>query len=285
MDIVVQTMAGVFNNDEARAAVVALTKPVSLSDLASSFANVSLGVMPNGEMQLALQAVANRSAVGALTPAQALQAAVDLTDTTTAVSVETYQFFLGAAPSLAGLAALSKAFADGGGYAGLNGENRFIAQSVAIATQNAQAKSDFAAAYGALDYAAAAQKAYGVIVGAEAASQAGIDMAAAVAWFSRPDNISYLKAFIAANTALKSVTDLDLAVKAAIVGEILYAATTWSVGGGVGAYASASNALLRDLAAHGATAHDNPNGVDLFAFYGHPSAEAVKLAGAPVETH
>jgi hypothetical protein len=44
---------------------------------------------------------------------------------------------------------------------------------------------------------------------------------------------------------------------------------------------------LQDLASHGSIAYDNPNGIDLFAFYGHASAEAqaVKLAGAPLETH
>jgi hypothetical protein len=285
IDIAAQNAAGAITNDQAMAQAKALLTPVTMTDVTLRLANVDLGASISGADGVTLQAILNKNAAGLLTPDQAMQAVVDIADTTTTVGVETYQFFTGVAPSKAGLVALGQVYAAGGSQAGLNGENRYIAQSVALATQNADATTAFTSAYGALDYAAATRKAYGVIVGSTAAKAAGIDIDAAATYLSRPENVSYLTNFIKANTGLTSVADIDLGVKAAIVGEILYAATTWNSGSGVGPYANAANALMLDLAADGAITYDNARGIDLFSTYGHAAVEtqAVKLAGAPLE--
>ncbi|MGH1557085.1 hypothetical protein ACRAWD_03330 [Caulobacter segnis] len=62
-----------------------------------------LSTAPTAAQTLTLQALANQNASGTLTNDQALASTVDLaSDATTAVSVGTYEFFLGFAPSEAG---------------------------------------------------------------------------------------------------------------------------------------------------------------------------------------
>jgi S-layer protein len=57
---------------------------------------------------------------------------------------------------------------------------------------------------------------------------------------------------VKANTpAGTSAADIDLAVKAAIVGEIMYIATTYNNGAGLGSYATATTNLIKDLSDDG----------------------------------
>lgn len=240
------------------------------TQLQTFFTNANAGTAPSAAQTLTLTALANQNAAGTLTDAQALAQTIDLaSDTTTAVSVETYAFFTGTAPSQAGLAYLNAAFVGTGAQAGLNGENRFIAQSVALALGNTAAKTSFSATYGSLSVADATKAAYNIIVGNAAAAAAGINVDAAVAYLTSASSIAYYTSYVKANLpATTSAADLDLAVKAAIVGEIMYTATTYNNGAGVGSYATATTNLIKDLADDGVLTANNSAGINLFTAYG-----------------
>jgi S-layer protein len=244
----------------------------SLVQLQAYFKNANAGVDPTAAQNQGLLAIVNANAAGG-SDAVALQQTLDLaSDTTTAVSVQTYQFFLGFAPSAEGLAALNKAYTGSGAQANLNGENRYIAQSVSLALQNSTAKAAFSAAYGSLSQADAATQAYNVIVGSAAATAAGINIANAVAFLTSASSIAYYTAFVKANVPGIADADVPLAVKAAIVGEIIYQATifggTPSGGPGVGSYSTVTTNLIKDLSDDGILTYNNVAGVDLFGSYG-----------------
>ncbi|OYW98273.1 MAG: hypothetical protein B7Z12_20135, partial [Caulobacter vibrioides] len=254
----------------------------TLTQLQTFFTNANAGTAPTAAQLTGLQGIANQNATGALSDAQALQSAIDMgSDVTTAVSISTYQFFLGFAPSVAGLKALNAAYTGSGAQAGLNGENRFIAQSVALALQNAGAKTAFSAAYGSMSYADATAAMYNVIIGNTAAAAAGVNVANAVAFLSSAASIAYYEAFVKANVPGLAAADVSLAVKAALVGEIIYQATIFNNGAGLGSYATASNNLVKDLADDGALTADNANGIALFDNYGvSPVAQTLTLTTA-----
>ena len=244
----------------------------TLAQLTTFFTNANAGTAPTSAQLAGLQGIANQNATGALVDAAALQATINLaSDATTAVSVQTYQFFLGFAPSQEGLAALNTAYVGSGSQAGLNGENRYIAQAVSLATQNADAKAAFAGTYGSLSYADATAAIYNVIVGNAAAADAGINVSAAVAFLSSQASIDYYTAFVKANVpgmATASAADLKLGVLAALAGEIIYQATVFNNGAGVGSYATAANNLVKDLADDGVLTANNVAGINLFGSYG-----------------
>jgi S-layer protein len=242
----------------------------TVDQLSTFFKNANAGTAPTAAQTLQLQAFANQNAAGTLTNDQAFASTVDLaSDTTTAVSVGTYEFFLGYAPSQAGLTSLNSAYVGTGAQAGLNGENRFIAQSVSLALQNTTAKAAFNTSYGSLSVADATRAAYNIIIGNATATAAGVNVENAIAYLTSATSIAYYTAFVKANVpGLTTAADIDLAVKAAIVGEILYAATSYNFGAGLGSYASATTTLIKDLADDGVLAANNANGIDLFAAYG-----------------
>ena len=241
----------------------------TLTQLQTFFKNANAGTDPTAAQTQILQGIVNSNATGSLSEPQAFQATVDLaSDSTTAVSVGTYAFFLGFAPSKAGLAALNAAYVGTGAQANLNGENRFIAQSVSLALQNATAKANFSAAYGSGSVAEATKAAYNVIIGSAAAAAANINVDNSVAYLTSASSIAYYTAFVKANVPGLSAADLDLAVRAAIVGEILFQATNYNNGAGIGSYAAATTTLIKDLADDNTLAADNNAGIDLFASYG-----------------
>lgn len=241
----------------------------TLANLTTFFTNANAGTAPTTAQTLTLTALANQNAAGTLTDVQAQAQTIDLAaDITTSVGIETYAFFAGVAPSQAGIAAINAAFVGTGAQASLNGENRFIAQSIALATLNTTYKASFTASYGALSVADATKAAYNIIVGNTAAAAAGINIDAAVAYLTSAASIAYYSAFVKANTGLTAAADLDLAVKAAIIGEILYTSTTFNNGAGVGSYATATTNLLKDLADDGSLVANNTAGINLLTAYG-----------------
>lgn len=254
----------------------------TLTQLTTFFTNANAGTAPTAAQLTGLQSIANQNATGTLSDAQALQSAIDLgSDITTAVSVQSYQFFLGFAPSVAGLKALNAAYVGSGAQAGLNGENRFIAQAVSLALQNPTAKASFTAAYGSSSVADATAAAYNVIIGNAAAAAAGVNVANAVAFLSSAASVAYYEAFVKANVPGLAAADVALAVKAAIVGEIIYQATIFNNGAGLGSYATAANNLVKDLADDGALTADNASGIALFDNYGvSPVAQTLTLTAA-----
>jgi S-layer protein len=150
-----------------------------------------------------------------------LRRSILLRDTTTAVSVDTYAFFTGVAPSQAGIAALNAAYVGTGSQANLNGENRFIAQSVALALGNTAAKTAFAASYGSLDHRR--RDGQRLQRHRRQPNRCRLTPPLAVAFLSSAASVAYYTNFVKANVpslATGSAADIDLAVKAAIVGEI-----------------------------------------------------------------
>lgn len=239
----------------------------TVDQLSTFFKNANAGTGPTAAQTLTLQALANQNAAGTLTNDQALSATVDLAaDSTTGVSVGAYQFFLGYAPSEAGLASLNAAYVGTGSQASLNGESRFIAQSISLALQNPTAKANFANAYGSLSVEDATKAAYNIIIGNAAAAAAGIDVSKSIAFLT--GQTAYYTAFVKQVLPGLSAEDQALAVKAAIIGEILFVATSYNNGAGLGSYATATTALIKDLADDGHLVANNANGVDLFANYG-----------------
>ncbi len=247
------------------------------AQLTEFFTNANAGTGPNQAQQLALQGLLNDNQSGVSNDATFAKTVDLASDSTLAVSVGTYQFFLGYAPSQAGLTALNAAYVGSGAQAGLNGENRFIAQSVALALQNATAKANFTASYGSLSVEAATKAAYLIIIGQAAATANNVNVDASVAYLASASAQAYYTAFIKANVPGIAAADLALAVKAAIIGEILFQATSYNNGAGIGSYAQASTNLVKDLAADNVLTNDNVSGIDLLGKYGNTNGGGQSL--------
>lgn len=249
------------------------------AQLVSAYTSANLGKAPDAATTLTLDAYATQTLPGgSLSDTQALTNTLKLLNGTTAVAVETYQFFTNRAPSAAGLAYLVNSATNTSDlndayYAKFGNENRFINFSINLATGSGEGATAFAASYGntataTVSYAQVVASAYDKIIGNAAATAAGVDVAASVAFFSRQANIDYLTAFVKANTGYTAAADIDLAVKAALIGEILNAATV----SGIGIYATSTNALLVDLS-DGTLTTDTTNGVNILTAY--PNAGGV----------
>ena len=237
------------------------------AQLVTAYTNANLGKAPDAATTLTLDAYASQSAVGGISDAVALANTLKLVNNTTAVAVETYQFFTGRAPSAAGLTYLVNSTTNTSDlndayYSKFAQENRFINFSINLATGSGEGATAFAAAYGSVSYAQTVATAYDKIIGNATATAAGVDVAAAVAYLSRAENVAYLTNFVKANTGLTAAADIDLAVKAALIGEILNAATV----SGIGAYAAGTKALIADLS-DGALSTDASTGVNILAAY------------------
>lgn len=236
-------------------------------ELVAKYTAANLGKAPDAATTLALNAMETQTQNGGLSDDAALTNALKLVNSTTAVAIETYQFFVGHAPSAAGLSYLVNSSANANDlndayFAKFSAENRFINFSINLATGSGEGAAAFAAAYSSVSYADTVATAYDKIIGNAVATAAGVDVAASVAFFSRAENITYLTNFVKANTGLTTTTEIDLAVKAALIGEILNAATA----SGLGGYATATKAMIVDLS-DGTLSTDNAAGVDLFTAY------------------
>lgn len=240
------------------------------AQLVTAYTNANLGKAPDAATQLTLDAYATQSQTGGLTDAAALANTLKLVNSTTAVAIQTYQFFTNRAPSAAGLDYLvdsttnTNDLNDAAGIYGklTNQENRFINFSINLATGSGEGAAAFAASYKDVSYAQTVATAYDKIIGNNVAKAAGIDVSAAVAYLSRAENITYLTAFVKANTTLTAAADIDLAVKAALIGTILNAGTQ----AGLGGYYAATTAMITDLS-DGTLSTDNAAGVNIISAY------------------
>ncbi|WP_066730491.1 hypothetical protein [Caulobacter sp. CCH9-E1] len=80
----------------------------TMEQLTTFFTNANAGTVPTGAQVLALQAIYTEANAPGGTNEVALAKVINLaSDYTTGVSVQAYQFFLGYAPSEAGLASLN----------------------------------------------------------------------------------------------------------------------------------------------------------------------------------
>lgn len=240
--------------------------------LVDAYTNANLGKTPDAATTLAIDAYASGTTTGAYSDTQALANTLKLVNSTTAVAIETYQFFTNHAPSFAGLQYLVNSTTNANDlndayYSKFSAENRFINFSINLATGAGEGAAAFAASYGSVSYAQTVATAYDKIIGNSVATAAGVDVAASVAFFSRAENITYLTNFVKANTTLTTAADIDLAVKAALIGEILNAAFQ----SGLGGYAGSTNAMIADLS-DGSLSTDAAAGVNILTAY--PSAGA-----------
>lgn len=244
------------------------------AQLVAAYTNANLGKAPDAATTLTLDAYATQSSTGGISDATALTNTLKLVNGTTAVAVETYQFFTGRAPSAAGLTYLVNSTTNTNDlndayYSKFAQENRFINFSINLATGSGEGAAAFAASYGTgVSYAQVVATAYDKIIGNATAAAAGVDVAAAVAYLSRAENITYLTNFVKANTGFTATADIELAVKAALIGEILNAATA----SGLGGYAGSTAAMIADLS-DGSLSTDSAAGVNILTAY--PSAGVV----------
>lgn len=240
------------------------------AQLVAAYTNANLGKEPDAATRLTLDAYATQTQPGgSLSDAQALSNTLKLVNPTTAVAVQTYQFFTGAAPSAAGLSYLVNSATNTndlndatGVYAKFSQENRFINFAINLATGAGAGAAQFTADYGTgVSYAQVVASAYDKIIGNNAAAAAGVDVSAAVAYLSRQANIDFLTNYVRSN-GVTGAANIELAVKAALVGQVLNVSTV----SGIGIYANATNALIADLS-DGTLSTDTPAGVNIIAAY------------------
>jgi hypothetical protein len=244
--------------------------------LVDFYTNANLGKAPDAATRLTIDALATQTQPGGdKSEAEAKAATLKLVDSTTAVAVASYQFFTGAAPSAAGLDYLVDSTTNAndlndanGVYAKFSQENRFINFAINLGTGAGAGAAQFTTDYGTgVTYAQVVASAYNKVIGNAAAAAAGVDVSAAVAYLSRQANIDFLTNYVRSN-GVTGTANIELAVKAALVGQVLNVAVV----SGIGIYANATKALIDDLS-DGTLSTDTPAGVNIIAAY--PGAGAV----------
>ncbi|WP_274629578.1 trypsin-like serine protease [Arvimicrobium flavum] len=160
----------------------------------------------------------------------------------------TYQFFTGAVPGEAGFLYLIDSPGNASDlndayYAVFNQENRFINFANNLGAFGVGADA-FDAAYGGLSFNQAVAKAYDAIVGIAAAEGAGIDVAAALAFFQ--GSIGFYTA-VALERVTPSGVPLAEATKLVMIGSVLHE----SMKADVGLYAGAVNDFVSDYMSDG----------------------------------
>lgn len=213
-------------------------------DLLAYYKNANLGVSASGDDLLKIDSFTG----GSYTPDQAKAATLALLSDTTAVAIATYQAFTGHAPSYDGLTYLVNSTTNttdlnDAYYSAFNQENRYINFSINLATGSGEGAATFLATYGTASYAQVVDAAYDKFIGKAAATAAGKDPAAAIAYLSSAAVISYLTAYVKQSTPYTTDAQISIAVKAALVAEVLNAA----VSSGIGNFVKATNAMLADL--------------------------------------
>lgn len=237
-------------------------------DLLSIYKNANLGVAASGDDLVKIDSYTG----GSYTAEQAKAATLALLSDTTSVAIMTYQAFTGHAPSAAGLSYLvnsstSTTDLNDAYYAKFNQENRFINFSINLATGSGEGAASFAALYGNASYKDVVAAAYDKYIGNAAATAAGKDPASAVAALSSDAVVAYLTTYVKNTTGYTTDADIKMAVKAALVGEVLNAA----ISSGIGNFVKATNAMLTDLS-DGTLSTDASGGVDILAAYGAGNA-------------
>ena len=246
---------------------VVLLSAVTTTQLESEFTNANIGEAPDASVQALLAAYASDTADGA----QALNMALHIAppsdgsvgsntpEDTTDVALAVYQFFTGAAPTLAGLSYL----VNGGGnpddldsafYAGFNQANRYYNFAINLITGNAAARASFDSNYAGVTFDQAVATSYELIIGTPTVGSAQAAAAIAAIEAQQP----YF-AVVAAERAPD--VNQDLAIKAIMIGYILEEA----VKADVGYYASAIDQFDIALANGTPIPAETSSGIDLLA--------------------
>ena len=182
---------------------------------------------------------------GGNTFAQTFEAMLKVAGPTTAVAAETYGFFTGSFPSLAGQTYLVNSVANTQDltdpyYYGFNQASRFENFSVNLGTGTGAGAATFALAYGSLTFDQAVRKAYDVVIGNGNAILAGINLTTAIAYVDSQQ--SYFQA----------IGGSDIGAKAAMAGYLMSAGFDARLGNYYGA--------THDLLAGDITVNGQPAG-------------------------
>lgn len=162
------------------------------------------------------------------------------------VVASTYQFFTGSVPGEAGFLYLIDSPANPNDlndvyYAAFNQENRYINFSNNLGSFGAGAAA-FDAAFGGLTFNAAVEAAYDMIVGVDEALLAGVDVAAAIAFFK--GSLGFYTQ-VAMERVVPGGVALDDAIKLVMIGSVLHE----SLKADIGLYADAVNDFVADYQA------------------------------------
>lgn len=213
------------------------------AQLIAAWTAANNGVTPDAGTTALLNAFAAQTQTGAMSDATALAYVINSAQDDVQVAVQAYQFFTGAIPSAAGLDYLTNSVDNTSDlndayYAQFNLENRYINFAANLGSGAGEGAAGFAAAYGALTFAQAVDILYETIIGSSYATAAGISAVAAKADITaRYANFVQLATDRGMITSTSTAAEIDLAVKASLVGYLM----AEGVKADVGIYAAGAN--------------------------------------------
>lgn len=217
-------------------AVAAGFAPNSDKALSSNITLADGTVVPNPAFETAMKLAALIASFqsGAISREALIDGVVDLAAPTSGVALSAYQYFTGSTPTKAGMAWLIDSPDNANDltdpyYVRFNEVNRFINFAVNLGVQG-EGRAAFEAKFGALDFASSVRLAYDMVIGLDAASAAGLDVNAALAWIESQKG--YFDAFAGS----------QLGGKAAMIGYIMQAGFEAKVG----RYYEASHSFIED---------------------------------------
>jgi hypothetical protein len=205
--------------------------------LTQDFMIIHLGRPPSTSEAAILASLNQQLSAGQITQAQAVEGVIHTADADTSVANQTYAYFTGATPTLAGLTYLTSPTGPNPNnlnspyYAQFNLENRYINFAANLGVGGAGAAA-FAAAYGPLTFGQAVAKAYDAILGDAAAAAAGVNVAAALAAVTADQ--PYFQYYG------QTTGSTDLGTKAAMIGYLMAEGAKADIG----AFAVANTAFL-----------------------------------------
>lgn len=218
------------------------------AELIAAYTAANNGVEPDAATRALLEAFAVQTQTGQMTDASALGYIINSAQDDVQVAVQTYQFFTGKIPTTDGLDYLTNSPTNtddlnDGYYAQFNLENRYINFAANLGLEGEGAAA-FKANYGDMSFSTFVDVVYETIIGASYAAAAGIDADAAKAdIISRYDNFVQLATDRSIITSESTPEQVDLAVKASLVGYLL----AEGVKADVGIYAAGANNYVNAL--------------------------------------
>ncbi len=235
----------------------------SAAQLRAMYAAEHFGLFPDATTGAALDLAASRNASGALTDEQTRAAVVNTGDGDTAVAALSYQFFTGSAPSAAGMqylvnSNLNSTDLSDAYYSRFSSDNRYINFAINLGVMGAGAAT-FSTTYGSLTFAAAVAAAYDTVIGPQYVESQRLN-----AFAAKGDIVSRLAYFTAVARASlpanATAAQLDLGIKAAMVGYLMSEAMKADVGVYASAMNNFSNAIIDGRATYGGslTAYASP---------------------------
>lgn len=218
------------------------------AQLVAAYTAANNGVAPDAATTALLNAFAAQTQTGQLSDAQALSFVINSAQDDVQVAVQAYQFFTGSVPSSAGLDYLTNSATNANDlndayYAQFNLENRYINFAANLGL-NGEGAAGFASTYGGLTFNSFVDVIYETIIGSSYATAAGLNPAAAKADIAgRYNNFVQLATERGLITAASTPAQVDLAVKASVVGYLMAEGAKADVG----IYAAGANNFVNAM--------------------------------------